>query len=483
MSKQIDSLPVIAEIVPNSDAANAGLVVGDQIMNINGVSPRDILEWHRLVDSAEIDLQVLRGHEILDISIIRDSATPLGVHIDSAVFDRIQTCDNHCEFCFIYQLPKGMRKSLYLKDDDYRLSFLFGNFTTLTRFTEADLERVLDEKLSPLYVSIHAIDPHVRSEMLRNKRGGFSLRWMKEMLASDIDINAQIVLCPGINDSSVLETSLAGLLDQCPGLASIALVPLGLSRFNSEFRMRVHTPQEARDVIDIVESWQMRYQKVLNRQPIHLSDEFYLVGQRDLPAHETYGNYEMLEDGVGLARAFIEAFSGSEKVSTSKTDGFFSSVDSRSVVTRPTDYVRAVNPAVETSLRAVTTTSVALRPSRRTVKPVGILTGTYGSQVLGPLLRDAGFQDVPVIEVTNDYFGGNTAVAGLLTFSDLQRTLRAVPQNLLYLLPDVCLNDGRFLDGHTIDDLAAEFDVEVVATEGGVLRRRLELARQENSYV
>ncbi|MEN9552747.1 MAG: hypothetical protein RLY24_342, partial [Actinomycetota bacterium] len=214
MSAVIDSLPEISGVDPLSAAARAGLQPGDRIVEVNGIRPRDILEWHRLVDNDVVDMHVSRGRESLDIVVERLPGEPFGARVSSAVFDRIHTCDNHCEFCFIYQLPKGMRQSLYLKDDDYRLSFLFGNFTTLTRFTEADLERVLDERLSPLYVSIHAVDPHVRSEMLRNNRGGFSLRWLKLLLENGIDARAQIVLCPGVNDGDVLDSTFCGLLEQ-----------------------------------------------------------------------------------------------------------------------------------------------------------------------------------------------------------------------------------------------------------------------------
>jgi len=249
VSAVIDSLPEISAVEPSSAASRAGLLPGDRIVSVNGVSPRDILEWHRLVESDVVDLQVARGRESLDLVVERLPGEPFGASVSSAVFDRIHTCDNHCEFCFIYQLPKGMRQSLYLKDDDYRLSFLFGNFTTLTRFTEADLERVLDERLSPLYVSIHAVDPNVRSEMLRNNRGGFSLRWLRLMLDNGINARAQIVLCPGVNDGDILDSTLCGLLEQFPELESIAIVPLGLSRYNPESRMRVHTPEEAAQTI------------------------------------------------------------------------------------------------------------------------------------------------------------------------------------------------------------------------------------------
>lgn len=457
-----------------------GLEVGDRVVAVNGVVPRDILEWHRLVDSDEVDMSILRGRETFDFEIIRLPGEPLGISISSAVFDRIHTCDNHCEFCFIYQLPKGMRRSLYLKDDDYRLSFLFGNFTTLTRFTEADMERVIDERLSPLYVSIHSPEPHVRSEMLRNVRGGFSLRWMKILMDHDISIRAQIVLCPGVNDGVHLESTLAGLLEQFPSLESIAIVPLGLSRFNSEARMRVHTSQEANVVIDTVVKWQARYRRAISRQPIHLADEFYLVANKDVPEAVEYGEFPMLEDGVGIVRCFVDAFTGRGPDLMGKQAGFFASVD----IASPTDYVRVVNPAADTGLRSSTPVRVALRVRDRVnKKPVAVLTGSYGAGVLRPLLEKEGFQDVRVLEVENKYFGGNTAVAGLMTFEDIHRIVSMDKGDHVYLLPDVCLNDGVFLDGGTLVDLNHDFDVEVISTSGSSLRNRLELARREVSHV
>ena len=477
MSAAIDTLPEVSSVLESSSASKAGVLVGDQIVLVNGVVPRDILEWHRLVDSDVVDLQIARGRDTLDIVIERLPGEAFGVTINSAVFDRIHTCDNHCEFCFIYQLPKGMRRSLYLKDDDYRLSFLFGNFTTLTRFTEADLERVIEEKLSPLYVSIHAVDPHVRSDMLRNERGGFSLRWVRLMLDNDINIRAQIVLCPGVNDGEILDSTLCGLLEQFPELESIAIVPLGLSRFNSESRMRVQTSAEASAVIAVVEKWQERFQKVLHRQPIHLADEFYLVAQQDVPNAQHYGEYPMLEDGVGLVRSFIEAFSGNGPDISGRHDGFFASVDHGS----PTDYVRPVNPAMETSLRSVKPVSVSLSGRVASRKLPAVVTGPYGATMFRELLSANGFSEISVIEVPNNHFGGNTGVAGLMTFADIQGALRAHGRENVYLLPDVCLNDGVFLDGATVGDLSKEFDIEVIATSGTALRQRLDAARKENS--
>ena len=457
-----------------------GLAVGDRVVSVNGVVPRDILEWQRLVESDDVDISVLRGRETLEFDLTRQPGEPLGVSISSAVFDRIHTCDNHCEFCFIYQLPKGMRRSLYMKDDDYRLSFLFGNFTTMTRFTEADLERVIDERLSPLYVSIHSPNPHVRSEMLRNVRGGFSLRWMKVLLDNDIQIRAQIVLCPGVNDGVILESTLAGLLEQYPTLESIAIVPLGLSRFNSEDRMRVHSQKEAEQVIDAVAKWQARYVRAIGRQPIHLADEFYLVSQQVVPEASQYGEFPMLEDGVGLVRSFLDSFAGTGPDLMGKQSGFFASVD----VPSPTDYVRVVNPAAETGLRSSVSVPVALRVRKQiSEKPIAIVTGTYGASVMRNALRDQNFDDVLILEVENQYFGGNTAVAGLMTFEDVHRVLAEDKGAHLYLLPDVCLNDGVFLDGGSLDDLHREFDLEVLPTSGSSLRDRLESAKREVSHV
>ncbi|MGB0112020.1 MAG: PDZ domain-containing protein, partial [Ilumatobacteraceae bacterium] len=171
--------PIVVAVTPGSPADQVGVAAGDEILRVNGDVPRDIIEWQMATDEAEVELDVSRGGLDLSFSVEKVAGASLGVDVSSAVFDRVRTCDNHCEFCFIYQLPKGMRRSLYLKDDDYRLSFLYGNFTTLTRFTEAYLERVVTERISPLHVSIHATDPEVRTELLRNRRGATSLRWLR----------------------------------------------------------------------------------------------------------------------------------------------------------------------------------------------------------------------------------------------------------------------------------------------------------------
>src|SRR5205085_4889381 len=185
-------------------------------------------------DEPGVELEMRRGGLERTIRVAKPAGAPLGLELASAVFDRVRTCDNHCPFCFIYQLPPGMRKSLSLKDDDYRLSFLYGNFTTLTRFTEADLERVITEQLSPLYVSIHATDPDLRARLLRNRRGATSLRWLAALLDAGVEVHGQVVVCPGINDGPALHDTLLGVLDRFPRLATLGVVPLGVSAHSSE---------------------------------------------------------------------------------------------------------------------------------------------------------------------------------------------------------------------------------------------------------
>ena len=198
------SLPRVVAVTPGSPAARAGLLPGDEFLTVGGQVPRDVIQYRLLTDEPSVELEVARGGLERTLVVRKGAGEPLGVEVQSALFDQIRTCDNHCEFCFIYQLPKGMRSSLYVKDDDYRLSFLYGNFTTLTRFTEADLERVVAEGLSPLYVSIHATDPAVRAAMLRNRRGATSLRWLQALLEHGIEVHGQVVVCPGVNDGRVL---------------------------------------------------------------------------------------------------------------------------------------------------------------------------------------------------------------------------------------------------------------------------------------
>jgi putative radical SAM enzyme (TIGR03279 family) len=449
--------PRVVAVTPGSAAELSGLQVGDEILAIDGRSPRDVLEYQRLVDESDIVLDIRRGGLEVAVEVEKADGEPLGIEVHAALFDQVRTCDNHCEFCFIYQLPKGLRRSLYLKDDDYRLSFLYGNFTTLTRFTEADLERVITEGLSPLNVSIHATDPDVRAEMLRNRRGATSLRWLRALLDHGIEVHGQVVVCPERNDGAVLDDTLAGVLDQYPELATLCVVPLGVSRHNTEGAMRPHTKAEAEAVIDLVESWQQIYLGALGRRLVHLADEYYLLADHPFPVADVYEGFPMHEDGVGMARTFELEFRGDVDGVTGVRPGFFAWVDGA-----PAEGYRA--PRLASAAGAVT-----LRPRRGA--PVAILTGPVGARVLEPLVASLDRDDVRVLPVPNEFFGGNTGVTGLMVGEDVARMLATQPEGHRYLLPDVCLTGGVFLDG--VDPATLPRIVEIVPTDGRALREAL----------
>jgi putative radical SAM enzyme (TIGR03279 family) len=471
--------PRIVAVVAGSAGEQAGLQIGDELVAINGEIPRDVLEYQQLIDEADLVIEVSRGGLELTVEVVKRDGEPLGVEVHTPLFDQVRTCDNHCEFCFIYQLPKGLRPSLYVKDDDYRLSFLYGNFTTLTRFTEADLERVITERLSPLHVSIHATNPEVRAEMLRNRRGATSLRWLDQLLAHGIEVHGQLVVCPGVNDADVLDDTLAGILDRFAQLASVCVVPLGISRFNNEGRMRQHSPLEAQGVVDMVESWQETYLEVLGRRVLYLADEYYLMADRPFPEASAYDGFPMHEDGVGMARAF-EADFGPVEGRLDPATATAAAVSPNGVHAPQTGFFAWVDGAPADGYRAPRTVgasgasgggaAVALRP--RSGAPVAVLTGRYGARVVGPLVAALGRPDVRIVTIDNEFFGGNTAVTGLMVGADVARVLAQQPEGHRYLLPDVCLQRDTFLDGMRVDELPRA--VEIVPTDGAALRAALE---------
>ncbi|MFN3215520.1 MAG: DUF512 domain-containing protein [Acidimicrobiales bacterium] len=457
------STPRVVDVAPESPAALAGLAVGDELLSLNGEAPRDVIRYRMLTDEPELEIEVRRGGLTFEVWIDKAAGEPLGVEVHSALFDQVRTCDNHCEFCFIYQLPPGMRSSLYLKDDDYRLSFLYGNFTTLTRFTEADLERVVTEGLSPLNVSIHATDPEIRSEMLRNRRGATSLRWLGALLDHGIEVHGQLVICPGVNDGAVLEDTLCTIAERYRALHSVCVVPLGVSRHSNEARMRPHTVDEAAAVVATVEAWQERFLAATGRRLVHAADEYYLLAGIEMPPPEAYEGFTMHEDGIGIARTFEMELRGEVDEPTGPASGFFAWVDGA-----PPEGYRAPR-----TLDAHGGAVVSLRP--RADAPIGILTSAYGAMVLRPLIAELGRDDVRVIEVENRFFGGNVGVAGLMVGEDIARTLADEPHGHRYLLPDICLSKGVFLDGTTPEDLPRP--VEIVPTDGVALRSALGLDR------
>lgn len=454
------SLPTVLEVIPGSPADTAGVFAGDELVSINGLIPNDVIEYQQLVDDADPVFLIKRESVDIETVIFKDEGIPIGLRLGASIFDRVQTCDNHCEFCFIYQLPPGMRKSLYLKDDDYRLSFLYGNFTTLTRFTELDLARVVEDRLGPLYVSIHATDPDVRADMLRNRRGATSLRWLEALLDAGITVHGQVVLCPEINNGDVFERTLAETLTRFPGLSTLGIVPLGLSRFNTEPNLRVHTPAEAAHDLDIVDFWQEEALRTVGRRIFQASDELYVTAGREVPKSSDYEGFQQHENGIGMIRALYDEIDRLEHGSAATSP--IVTGEWRSMPAAPSEGYRAVK-------------HTAADPNAE-VGPLVVLTGVYGSAVLEPVrtrLERLADREIRLLEVPNDFFGGNTAVAGLMVGEDIIKTIKSDTEPAgAYVLPDVALSGDTFIDNVPLADVAAIASAPVVvapATASGLL--------------
>ncbi len=448
------SYPTVLEVTPGSPAALAGLQIGDSFVTVNGVCPSDVIEYQQLIDDPDLVIETERNGVVHQAEIEKRAGEPLGIRLDSSIFDRVQTCDNHCEFCFIYQLPPGMRKSLYLKDDDYRLSFLYGNFTTLTRFTELDLSRVVEERLGPLYVSIHTTDPTIRAAMLRNPRGATSLRWLRALLDSGVVVHGQVVLCPAVNGGEVLERTLAEITGRYAGIESIGIVPLGVSKYNTEPNLVPHTPETARRDLEIVTAWQEIALRRHGRRLFFASDELYLLAGLQVPATDTYENYAQHENGIGMVRAFYD-----------ELDRIENGVGGEMPIV--TGEWRSIPAAPALGYRASRSAHERARHTGR--GDVVVLTGRYGRAALEPVvgrLQNIAGRRFRLLEVENQFFAGNVGVAGLLVGEDLVRALKSdIDPAGVYLIPDVAVVGDTFLDNVTIDSVAAAAKATVRVVE------------------
>jgi putative radical SAM enzyme (TIGR03279 family) len=304
----------IHSVRPESLAAEVGFEPGDAIVAINGTQPRDLIDYQFLCADEYLELEVLdrqgRKH-YLDLE--KDYDEDLGLGFETALFDGLIQCNNHCPFCFIDQQPPGKRESLYFKDDDYRLSFLYGSYLTLTNLGQKEWNRIEQMRLSPLYVSVHATDPDLRSQLLKNPRAGQLLEqllWFKERR---LQIHAQVVVCPGINDGQQLEKTLLDLAKfhsgDLPTVISVAVVPVGLTRFRpTEDQLMPVSPEKAIEVIQQVKALQQQFQQRFNSHFAWLADEWFLIAQVELPSESDYEDYPQIGNGVGSIRQFCKAF-------------------------------------------------------------------------------------------------------------------------------------------------------------------------------
>jgi putative radical SAM enzyme (TIGR03279 family) len=413
---------VVAAVRPRTAAARAGVAAGDRILAINGRALRDAIDFQFYGAEARLELTLERDGRRRALGLRRRAGADLGLELEPPRPGEIATCANKCVFCFIHQLPRGMRRSLYVKDDDFRLSFLHGNYITLSDLDEPSFERILEQRLSPLYVSVHATDPALRWELLGRPRHTVEIVPRLERLAkAGIRVHAQIVLCPGLNDGAHLERTVRELAPLHPHVATTAVVPVGLTRHRERLpALRTLEDAEARALVATVQEWQARFLDTLGSRFVFLGDEVYLQAGASLPPAAAYEGFAIAEDGIGLVRRFE-------------------------------DGLARTRPGAARARRAVT-----------------VVTGALYGPRLARLLAErpvAGVQ-ARVAAVPNEFFGGSVSVAGLLTGQDIQRHLATLGDlGEAVLIPAVALRDGEgvFLDDLTPADLARALDTPVVA--------------------
>lgn len=300
----------VAFVESKSIAEEIGIHVGDRIISINGISIKDYLDFQYLATDTNLEIEVLtKEGEINIIEVEKELYEPLGVEFTNAIFDGIRRCKNNCIFCFMRQSPKNMRKTLYLRDDDYRLSLLQGNYITLTNISEKDWKKILHWKISPLYISVHTTNPVLRQNMMGNERAGEINKQLNDLAKNGIQMHIQIVLCPGINDGKELMRTLHDLATFWPAVQTVAIVPVGLTKYREGLpELSPVTKEIAREVIDFVEKKQKNWQKEFGTNFAFLADEFYILADRSIPPAEYYEGFPLLEDGIGLIRMFIDDF-------------------------------------------------------------------------------------------------------------------------------------------------------------------------------
>ena len=416
---------LVASVRPRSAAARAGLRAGDRIVAINGAPLRDAIDFHYHAGEARLRLQIERDGRTRHPRIER-ARGHLGLELEAPRPGEIATCANKCVFCFIHQLPKGMRKSLYVKDDDFRLSFLHGNYVTLTDLEEAELRRIEEQRLSPLYVSVHATDPDLRHRLLGQPaiRGELMPR-MERLAKAGIVMHAQIVLVPEWNDGAHLERSVRDLARLHPRVATTAVVPVGLTRHRERLpRLRTLTDAEAEALAETVEGWQQEFLGRLGSRFVWASDEVYLQAGRPLPRAAAYEGFPILEDGVGLVRRFTDTFARAAGRLPRRQD-----------------------------------------PPRR----VTVVTGEMFAPFLRGLLADLAVPglDVELVPIANEWFGRGIGVAGLLTGRDIREQLagRVLGEAVLVPAAAVREGDGVFLDDVAPREVAAALGVPVLVVE------------------
>jgi putative radical SAM enzyme (TIGR03279 family) len=423
---------LITAVLPGSIAAEIGFEAGDRLVAINGQRPRDLIDYQFLCADDVLELEVLdttgKNHRV---ELEKEYDEDLGLEFDTALFDGLIQCNNRCPFCFIDQQPPGKRETLYLKDDDYRLSFLYGSYLTLTNLSQREWDRIEQMRLSPLYVSIHATEPEVRTRLLKNPRAGKileQLRWFQE---HRLQIHAQVVLCPGINDGEHLNRTLLDLFQfhkgELPAVASVAIVPVGLTRFRPEKDELIPvTREKAQEVITQVQELQTKFRQQASSTFVWLADEWFLIAGQELPLESHYEDYPQIGNGVGSIRQFLKQFQAAARKLPKR-------------LVSPCRFTWVVGNAVEQ----------AFQPILQRLNQVEGL-------------------EVRMVALASDYWGQTITVTGLLTGQDILNALKDKEVGDGILLPSLMLKQGdtRFLDDMTIEALSHQLGAPILPVGG-----------------
>ena len=428
-----DHLHVIASVEPGSIAEEMELEAGDILLEINGNKIEDVFDYHYLMNEEYVELLVRKADgEEWELEIEKEFEEDLGVTFENGMMDDYRHCTNKCIFCFIDQMPTGMRETLYFKDDDTRLSFLQGNYVTLTNLKEKDVEKIIKYKLSPINISFQTTNPELRCKMLHNRFAGESLKIVDRLVEEGITINGQIVLCKGWNDGEELERSLKDLYRYLPNLQSVSVVPVGLSKFRDGLEpLEPFTKEDAKKVIAQIEKWQKKALEEFDVHFIHASDEWYLLAEEELPKEESYDGYLQLENGVGMLRLLETEFHD----------------------------------------------ALAMKEGDEVPREISIATGKLAAPFLRKFMYELRTKypntKVMVFDITNEFFGEKITVAGLITGQDLKTQLKGQKLGEKLLLPCHMLRSGEevFLDDVTVSELSEylQIPIQIVDSDGAVL--------------
>ena len=456
----------IEDVTPGSLAEELELAPKDRIVKVNGRTVRDYLDF-RFQTAGEIDLtiQVKKTNgETWELEIEREEGEDFGLTFEQIV---PRQCANECIFCFCKGNPEDARPSLFVRDEDIRLSFLYGNYTTLSSITEDEMNRIFEQRLSPQYVSIHATDLKTRAYLLgvEEKRADISDK-LQRLLDNDIEIHAQIVLCPEINDGKILEKTLRDLAARHPKVVSAAIVPVALTRYNKDERLTRVTPEFCRRTIREVEKLQKEFRKALGTTFAFLGDEIYIKAGVEIPSRRHYGDYPQIEDGVGMVRSFLNKF---ERLLKTVEAGKTSSSSSR----KSTSEAAATGAFNHVRTHPAAIVPVTTNRKSKTQNPKSLHGTILTGEMFAPFLREQidRYNDLTgsrlhVLAVPNTYFGGDVAVAGLLSGKDFINVKDQVVGDFALIPPHVIKSDEPILiDGMTYDDLRSAYDVPIIAQD------------------